>query len=189
MTNSTEHRQQTEPMPPSRAGQEHSPGLAALCAVIPGIGAVYNRQYLKALVHFSVFAGLCILADDVVIFGLGAFSFYVFTIIDAYRSAQDIQRRMREHPESLQEQPEQANAPIWGGILVLLGVLFLVDNFVSIRFDFLVKFWPLLFIFLGLYLIYDYYQRRQAAPRARTTSQAPLGATGSQVAEEEERSS
>src|SRR5690606_27642761 len=69
--------------------REHSPARAALCALVMGLGAVYNREYTKAVVHFAIFAGLVTLADSVgEFFGFAAFVFYLFTIMDAYRSAE-----------------------------------------------------------------------------------------------------
>ncbi len=138
------------------------PKRAALFAVIPGMGAVYNRQYNKALVHFATFALLMLIADQgPEIFGFAAFSFWVFTIIDAYRSAQEILRRRLTEP--ITEPVETPlNAPLWGGALILLGGLFFITNLGWISFDFLRKFWPLAFVFLGLYLIYDHYRKQKA---------------------------
>ena len=50
---------------------EPSPALAALLGFIPGVGAMYNGQYAKGIVHFVVFVILVSLANDVNnIFGL-----------------------------------------------------------------------------------------------------------------------
>src|ERR1700753_3434901 len=35
-----------------------NPGLAALLGMIPGLGAVYNGQYMKAMLHVLIFAGI-----------------------------------------------------------------------------------------------------------------------------------
>ena len=35
-----------------------NPGLAAMLGLIPGLGAVYNGQYVKALIHVLIFGGL-----------------------------------------------------------------------------------------------------------------------------------
>src|SRR5579862_3041030 len=52
------------------AGQPN-PMLAALLGFIPGVGAMYNEQYGKGIVHLVVFAVLVSLADNVNgIFGL-----------------------------------------------------------------------------------------------------------------------
>jgi len=142
------------PQPPPLT--ETAPTRAAICALVPGIGAVYNREYTKAVVHFAVFAGLVIVAEEVGIFGLAAFSFYIFTIFDAYRSAILIGRR--NEPNSGRE-GETMNLPVWGGILVLMGVLFLLDNLGAIHIRSAVEYWPVILILLGVYMIAGFFTR------------------------------
>lgn len=137
----------------------YSPSRAAFFGLVPGIGAVYNRQYLKAVTHFATFAALIILADHgPEIFGFAAFAFYVFTIIDAYRSAQSIMRAAAENPDSLRKEEEgEIKLPLWGVVLVLLGVFFFLDNLEVLRLRQVIDFaWPLIFIALGLYMILYY---------------------------------
>jgi hypothetical protein len=136
-----------------------SPARAALFAIIPGIGAVYNRQYVKAVLHFAIFAGLSIIASSGPgVFGMAAFAFYIFTIIDAYRSAQVILRNVVLNPALMDEDAEDINVPIWGGVLVLLGVLFFLNNLGVFSLSEMTRFlWPLFFVALGVYLVVDYY--------------------------------
>src|SRR5580693_6087127 len=47
-----------------------NPGLAALLGFIPGVGAMYNGQYAKGVVHLVVFAILVSLTNENGIFGL-----------------------------------------------------------------------------------------------------------------------
>jgi hypothetical protein len=138
-----------------------NPKRAALIAVIPGMGAVYNRQYNKALAHFATFALLAMLADEVGVFGFALFSFWIFSIMDAYRSAQDLLRKELIEP-AVHESDKALNTPLWGAALILMGVLFFLNNLMLIRFDFVRRFWPLIFVGLGLYLLYDHY--RSAKP-------------------------
>ncbi len=154
--------------PPSGEGRQ-IPTRAAVCALIPGIGAVYNREYEKAVVHFSVFAGLAYMAEEVEVFGLAAFCFYVFTIIDAYRSAEAIARRGTH----LRPQSEQINLPVWGGLLVLMGVMFLLDNLGAISLRAAIRFWPLLLILLGLYLVAGSFKRDSRRTSASAGPPAP----------------
>jgi hypothetical protein len=158
------------PQPPPRVPTppSHLPSRAALFAIIPGIGAVYNREYVKAVVHLSVFAGLVIIAESVAIFSLLAFSFYVYTIIDSYRSAELISRRVPGEKEK--EEEEEINLPFWGGTILLMGILFLLDNLRSAF-----QFWPLLLVALGGYLIWKYLQngKRGAVQETTTPIQNP----------------
>ncbi|MEE8584112.1 MAG: DUF5668 domain-containing protein [Acidobacteriota bacterium] len=152
----------------------YSPGRAAFFALIPGIGAVYNQQYVKAVQHFTVFAALVMLADrGPEIFVFAAISFWVFTIIDAYRSAQSILRHAAMHPGAEHEEKVEVNVPIWGGVLVALGIIFFLDNLHWVRLGRLLDFaWPLLFVAAGAYLILDFYRRDRSQPNA-----VPLAAT------------
>jgi hypothetical protein len=157
-------QQQSNPIPPPAPVPTppppgaHIPARAALCAIIPGIGAVYNREYIKAVIHLTIFAALAYIGETASIGALAAASFYVFTIFDAYRSAEAIARRA---PEKTSTPDEEVNLPLWGGILVLLGVLFLLDNLGAIRLRAAMEFWPLLLIFLGVYLIFSYVKRNE----------------------------
>ncbi|HUV12595.1 MAG TPA: DUF5668 domain-containing protein [Acidobacteriota bacterium] len=159
------------PPPPASAG--HIPTRAALCALVPGVGAVYNREYTKAVVHFSIFAGLAMIGETVGVFVFAAISFYVFTIIDAYRTADSMLRRGGF--EAAQNQQEEINLPVWGGLLILMGVLFLLDNLGAIKIRNAVQFWPLILIALGGYLIYNYVQKDQVQKSQASDNQVSPG--------------
>jgi len=65
-----------------------NPGLAALLGLIPGVGAMYNEQYAKGIVHLIVFAVLVSLADDVNgIFGLFVAGWVFYMAIEAHHTA------------------------------------------------------------------------------------------------------
>lgn len=148
----------------------YSPARAAFFALIPGIGAVYNRQYSKALVHFATFISLILLADYVPeVFVLAAISFYIFTIIDAYRSAQWILRKRIQDP-AFSEEDDEIQLPLWGGLLILLGAVFFLSNLGVFNLRQVIDFgWPLLFVAAGAYLILAYLfktpQRSAGKPR------------------------
>ncbi|RPJ62252.1 MAG: hypothetical protein EHM23_03975 [Acidobacteria bacterium] len=158
----------------------YSPGRAALFAIIPGIGAVYNRQYVKAVLHFAIFAGLSIIANNGPgVFSVAAFAFYIFTIIDAYRSAQAILRNVVANPRLLEEESEDINVPVWGGVLVLLGVLFFLNNMGVFSLAEMTEFlWPLFFVALGVYLVVDYYLAGRRRQQATELQPPPLPVTG-----------
>ncbi|MDA2926880.1 DUF5668 domain-containing protein [Acidobacteria bacterium AH-259-G07] len=164
----------------------YSPARAALFAIVPGLGAVYNRQYVKAVVHFAIFAGLAMLADEVEgIFVLGAISFYVFMIVDAYRSAQSILRQQVAHPETIEEESEEINLPVWGSVLVLMGVLFFLGNLGVFSLREVIRFgWPLIFVAGGIYLILDYYLLN----KGRSSEKRVNAVEGSETAENPEAS-
>ena len=141
-----------EPQQPSGEQQDNRPRRAGFFALIPGLGAVYNRQYMKAVLHFAIFAGLIELSDEVEVFVLATIAFYVFQMMDAYRSATAIAETQPADASSAAE--SELNLPLWGGALVLMGVVLLLDTLGAIRLSSLATYWPILFILLGLYLIY-----------------------------------
>jgi hypothetical protein len=87
------------PMQPGRSGyppaggyapvgsDEPSPGLAALLGFIPGVGAMYNGQYLKGIAHLIVFVMLVALADESDYCGLFVFGWICYMAFDAYHTA------------------------------------------------------------------------------------------------------
>jgi len=143
-----------------------APKRAAASALMPGIGAVYNGEYLKALTFFAVFAALVIMADQVHgIFGFGSAAFLVFTMFDAYRTAAAKTRQRMDATEPVLGAADRSGMA-WGVFLVFLGVVFLLQNIIP--FHFVERLWPLVFILLGGYLIYRALQepgRRPDSPR------------------------
>jgi TM2 domain-containing membrane protein YozV len=80
------NRNYTGVVPPLTPG-EPSPGLAALLGFIPGVGAMYNEQYAKGIVHLIVFAVLVSLSHEIGIFHLFAFGWVIYQVIDAHHTA------------------------------------------------------------------------------------------------------
>jgi len=142
-----------------------APKRAVLCALIPGMGAVYNDEYLKALTFFAVFASLILLGDKVHgVFGFGAFVFLVFTLFDAYRTAERRLRRRVASRMSSEGSPQLDKTILgWGFFLIVLGILFLLQNIIP--FNFLTRIWPILLILLGAYLVYRAFDDRKNAIR------------------------
>src|SRR5579884_2394422 len=66
-----------------------SPGLAAVLGFIPGVGAMYNGQFIKALIHVVIFATLVWAAGHGadVFAGLGIPFFIFYMVFDAYKTA------------------------------------------------------------------------------------------------------
>ncbi len=74
------------PVPPPQPG-DPSPILATILGVFPGVGAMYNGQYAKGVVHLIVFAVLVSLANQNGIFGLFVAGWIVYQIIEANHTA------------------------------------------------------------------------------------------------------
>jgi len=75
----------TIPPPPTPGAP--NPGLAAMLGFIPGVGAMYNGQYAKGVVHLIIFAVLISLADEHGIFGLFVTGWIFYQVFEAYQTA------------------------------------------------------------------------------------------------------
>jgi TM2 domain-containing membrane protein YozV len=70
-----------------------SPALATLLGFIPGVGAMYNGQFYKGILHVGIFAGLIALESAGLPGGIDAFIgisigfWYIYMIVDANRTA------------------------------------------------------------------------------------------------------
>jgi hypothetical protein len=137
-----------------------SPKRAACCALIPGMGAVYNNDYAKAITYFAVFAALVVLGDHIHgVFGFGAFVFLIFSMFDGYRTA-EAKARARAEGASAAVAPERDKTVVgWGLLLIMLGFLLLLQNYLP--YQFLSRLWPLGFILLGAYLVYEAVKGRE----------------------------
>ncbi|HLH06217.1 MAG TPA: DUF5668 domain-containing protein [Terriglobales bacterium] len=76
------------PMPPPVDAHAPSPGLAAILGFIPGVGAMYNGQFAKALVHVLIFISIIWIASN----GSGFFGIFIpffvfYMVFDAYKTA------------------------------------------------------------------------------------------------------
>lgn len=70
--------------PPSWGTQ---PWLAFLLGWIPGVGAMYNGQFAKALAHVVIFAILVALKDTSGVFGILVAAWIFYQVFDAYQTA------------------------------------------------------------------------------------------------------
>jgi len=130
-----------------------APKRAAALSLIPGMGAVYNGDYQKAVIHFAVFAALTIMGDSINgVFGFGAFVFLIFTMFDSYRVAEANLRTKLEAKPVKEIPSKDRSVAAWGIFLIGLGVVFLLKNFIN--FYFISRLWPLVFVGLGAYFVY-----------------------------------
>jgi TM2 domain-containing membrane protein YozV len=72
-------------------GRAPSPVLAAILGLIPGVGAMYNGQFLKGIVHVIVFIALVSVTDHFGLFGLLVAAWVFYQVFDAYQTAHAMQ--------------------------------------------------------------------------------------------------
>ena len=139
------------PAPPPKSSS--SPGVAFVLGLFPGLGAVYNGEYNKALIHIVVFATMIVgLSSDI---GPGATTalalllsgFIIYMAFDAMRTAKA--KNLGEKPADPLEDWSK-HRPIGPIILIGLGLLFLLNNFHVFDFFRIAEFWPVVLIAVGL---------------------------------------
>ncbi|HEV3198886.1 MAG TPA: B-box zinc finger protein [Bryobacteraceae bacterium] len=134
-----------------------NPGAALVLGFIPGLGAVYNGEYTKALVHLVIWGGLFALGmsnrvGDLDVLAWVAFGLFpLYMAIDSYRTA--VARRQGETPPGFRMEGPGAR-PVGGIVLIGLGVLFLLGEFGWLDWEWVGRFWPLALIILGVWIIY-----------------------------------
>ena len=141
-----------------------NPGAALGLGFIPGLGAVYNGEYIKALVHVFVFASLIAAQSSDVPAGYHAFlgialaCFYFYMPIDAYRIAKARQEDKPEPPSVLEGNNRK---PVGAIVLIGLGIFLLLANAGLFRWDWLARGWPVILIALGVWLLADRWKQKQ----------------------------
>jgi hypothetical protein len=69
--------------------RKSSPFVAALLSFVPGLGAAYNGQTSKAIVHFAIFASffqMAVVTQGLHFFILGVIGTWLFAAVDACRT-------------------------------------------------------------------------------------------------------
>jgi len=155
--------------------EEKSPLIALLLGIVPGLGAAYNGQNIKALTHFMAVIGLWVLADVFgmpleIAFGFGSAAFYFYSIYDAFQSAQRLRRSgdLRGEDERLKTFLQQ-RMNLFGALLISVGAFAILDFALPHALN---HFWPGLLIIAGVYLIWSYCRNRRA-PQSKTVYRTP----------------
>ena len=152
------------PRPPLNSGP--NPAVAGILAgFFPiGVGAVYTGQYAKGLSHLVIMVLLILGVSSnlpwfvITVLAILIGFFYIYQIIDAVRSAKAIQMgEPAPDPFGLAqtfgagEKFEGTKVPVGAAVLIGLGVIFLLHTAGLFEFG-LDRFWPLILIFLGVWL-------------------------------------
>ncbi len=162
------------PMPLPVATQT-SPGLAFLLGMIPGVGAIYNGQYLKGLVHaiiFGLLISLVTAAEDTAgqpFLVMTMLAFYFYMPFEAYHTAKKRQLGVpiEEWSSLLGPAPQTGRLPLGPIILIGIGIMFLLDTLHVFNFRDVGRFWPVILILVGAYLLYT---RLSASAHVRPVS-------------------
>src|SRR5436305_6738829 len=118
--------------------RSNSPLVATLLSFVPGLGAAYNGQTSKAIVHFAIFASffqMAVVTDGVTFFVLGVIGTWLFAAVDACRTAQLMRAGLAPDAEEDAIARQLYGNPIaWGITLVALGSVFLAHTLLGVQF-------------------------------------------------------
>jgi len=150
------------PYTASMDGSAPSPGLAFILGLIPGVGAIYNGQYAKGLIHVVILGTLISILNSGAagglepLFGMLTGLWIIYMPFEAYHTAS---KRLRGEPVDefssvLPLQHQTAGLPLAPIILIGVGVIFLLNNLEIVRLYQILRYWPLFLILLGVYMLY-----------------------------------
>jgi TM2 domain-containing membrane protein YozV len=148
------------------------PALALILGFIPGVGAIYNGQYAKGLIHAVVFGLLISLTSSShngslePLFGLLIAAWVFYMAFEAFHTAR--KRRygvqVEEFSSLFDVRPTQGRFPAGALLLIAIGFLLLLDTTDIISMYQMQRYWPVGLIVFGIYMLY-----------ARVSSRPPEG--------------
>jgi hypothetical protein len=158
-----------------------SPALAFLLGLIPGVGAIYNGQYVKGLIHVVILGILIgIVHSDEAgglepLFGMMIAAWIFYMAFEAYHTAR--RRRLGQPVEEFSSlmpfkghRGSRPAFPVGPTVLIAIGVLFLLNNLDVLRIRYLFRYWPIALIALGAYKLYERLSTRERVREAGAAS-------------------
>jgi len=148
-----------------------SPFIATFLSLfVPGLGAAYNGQTSKAIVHFAIFASffqMAVVTDGVSFFVLGVIGTWLFAAVDACRTAQLMRAGLAPDAEEDAITRQLYGNPLaWGITLIVLGAMFLSHTLLGVQFP-MRRALPVALVILGAYILFDYLKRHRRREEAR----------------------
>ena len=140
-----------------------SPGLAFILGLIPGVGAIYNGQYVKGLIHVIILGILISIVDSDAsagfgpLFGMLIAIWWFYMAFEAYHTAKKRQfgQPVDEFSSIVPLHTNRRGFPAGPVLLIAFGVLFLLNTMNWLRFEQIIRYWPVLLIVLGAYMLYE----------------------------------
>jgi hypothetical protein len=145
--------------PPAFPNPDVSPKLAFVLGLIPGVGAIYNSQYVKGLIHVLIAGFLFYLVDNPppgfdVLSALLLAGFFWYMAFEAYHTANKRRQGLKVDEFSSVIPMRHNGFPAAPVILIAFGILFLLNNLGVLHLREALRFWPVLLIALGVYMLY-----------------------------------
>jgi hypothetical protein len=141
-----------------------SPAMATWLSLMPGLGQIYVGYYQQGFINMFVVAGtITALASSFMrgaepFFGVFLSFFWIFQMIDANRRAHHYNRVMaglggEDVPDGF-SMPTTKGSMLGGGVLVILGILFIMDLNFDVSMEWVENWWPMILVLVGVYLIF-----------------------------------
>jgi len=126
------------------------------------LGAAYNGQTSKAIVHFAIFASffqMAVLTQGVLFFVLGVVGTWLFAAVDACRTAQLMRAGLSPDAEDdVIARRLYGNPFAWGTTLIIIGTMFLLHTLLGVTLP-IKQLLPVALVALGAYMLFDYIRR------------------------------
>ena len=156
-----------------------SPGLAFLLGLIPGVGAIYNGQYAKGLIHAIILGLLISVMSSGAAGGLEPLLamvtalWFFYMAFEAYHTAA---KRLRGETVDefssifpMNRASTRRGFPVGPVLLIVLGIIFLLNTLELVRLYEILRFWPVFLIALGGYMLYLRVTDRADVPPVQET--------------------
>ena len=148
--------------------RKSSPFVATLLSFVPGLGAAYNGQTSKAIVHFAIFASffqMAVVTQGMLFFILGVIGTWLFAAVDACRTAQLMRAGLSPDAEDdVIARRLYGNPLAWGTTLIIIGTLFLLHTLLRVALP-IKELLPVALVALGAYMLFDYIRRSRSSDR------------------------
>jgi hypothetical protein len=142
--------------------------VATLLSFVPGLGAAYNGQTSKAIVHFAIFASffqMAVVTQGMHFFILGVIGTWLFAAVDACRTAQLMRSGLSPDAEDdVIARRLYGNPLAWGTTLIIIGTLFLLHTLLRVTLP-IKELLPVALVALGAYMLFDYIRRSKSSDR------------------------
>jgi hypothetical protein len=155
----------TAPQPrPVIADPGVSPGLAFLLGFSPGVGAIYNGQYVKGLIHVVIMGLLISITSNEEmsgnlqpLFGMMIAAWIFYMAFEAYHTAKKRQlgEPVDEFSSIVPRHGQHSRFPLAPTVLIAVGLIFLLHNLDILRIGQILRYWPIALIGLGVYMLYE----------------------------------
>lgn len=149
--------------PSSYALSNVSPPLAFFLGLIPGVGAIYNGQYAKGLVHALIVGLVISILNSPAsqglepIFAILLMVWWFYMAMEAYHTARKRQagEPVDEYSSLIDFRSHKGQVPVAGVTLIVLGIVLLLHTLNLLNFEIiLARWWPALLIVVGAYLLW-----------------------------------